>query len=802
MLLGHVGLSPDQSSVSLIFLFIISILIASLFISPPLRLICFALLFFLTGILLDLESHHHSNLLSLKDHKEKVIIEGTVLTPPKFVRDLARLELRSDRLFINGKVKTISEKIQVIIYNHARDFSPGDRIRFPALLRSFKNFNNPGRYDYESAMRLKGLSCAASVSDGRFIVPMGKGHLGFPMEMLEGVRRPIRDLFRKRLSYENQALYGALILGERHAIDAELREPFNRASLGHVLAVSGLHIGLVAWLAFFLAKRLLSLSYNLALKRDIHRLAAIITCFPVIAYTCIAGLQVSSQRAMIMALAYLFSIILGREKEVWSTLCLAAFIILAIDPHALYSISFQLSFCAVIGILWLGTAIFRKIPVPIQETKKKTIFNTLYLYITGLIVVTFSAMIFLLPLTTYYFHRISLVSIAANLTVIPILGLWIIPLGLLSAMSLSFSQTIANLFLQLGALGLEWMMSIIRFWAHFHWAAFWVVTPNILEIFLFYGLIFFVFFLRRWSWAKIGLIFILFTIAIDTTYWIYETRFNPYLKVTYLDVGQGNSALIQFPGKERMLIDGGGFPRDHFDVGRMVVAPSLWHYKLSRIDYLVLTHPQADHMNGLRFIASNFKPKEFWYNGESVENPSYKELMKILDIKKTKKLLPVDLKGDREISGVKIEILHPPFEDDRKKRMNRTFTLNDNSMVIKISYQGKSFLFPGDLERPGEETVVANAGSLLKSDVMLAPHHGSRTSCSRAFLQMVRPRICIVSSGGGNYFGFPHPETLKRLQDIGSQIIRIDQSGAVEVSVGPDRFEVVSFLKNHCKKDE
>ena len=801
MLLGHMGLFPDESSVFLIYLFIISVLIVSLFIPSPSRLICFGLLFFFTGLLLDVDSHHHSDLLSFTAHKEKVSIEGTVLTPPKFLRDLARLELRTDRLFVHDKVQTISEKIQVTIYTHARNFSPGDRIRFPALLRSFKNFNNPGRYDYESAMRLKGLSCAASVSDGRYIVPMGKGDLGFPMELLEGLRKPIRDLFQRRLSDENKALYGALILGERHAIDEKLREPFNRAGLGHVLAVSGLHIGLVAWVTFFLAKRLLSLSYNLALKRDIHRLAAIITCLPVVAYTCIAGFQVSSQRAMIMVLAYLFSIILGREKEVWSTLCLAALIILAIDPHALYTISFQLSFCAVIGILWLGAAIFKKIPVSSQEREQKTLLNNLYLYITGLIVVTFSAMFFLLPITTYYFHRISLVSIASNLTVIPILGLWIIPLGLLSALCLSFSQTMANLFLQLGALGLEWMMSVIRFWAHFDWAAFWVVTPSVFEILLFYSLIFFVFFFRRWSWAKIGLIFVLFTIAVDVTYWIYQTRFNPYLKVTYLDVGQGNSAFIQFPGKERMLIDGGGFPRDHFDVGRMVVAPSLWHSKINRIDYLVMSHPQADHMNGLRFIASHFKPKEFWYNGESVENPSYRELMKILDIKNTLKILPVDLKGGREIGGVEIKLLHPLSEGDRRKLMDRSLNLNDNSMVIRLSYEGKSFLFPGDLERVGEEVVVTNAGSLLKSDIMLAPHHGSRTSCSREFLQMVKPRISIISSGGGNYFGFPHQETLERLKEIGSGVIRIDQNGAVEISVGPHRFKVDSFLKEPLQKD-
>ena len=184
-----------------------------------------------------------------------------------------------------------------------------------------------------------------------------------------------------------------------------------------------------------------------------------------------------------------------------------------------------------------------------------------------------------------------------------------------------------------------------------------------------------------------------------------------------------------------------------------------------------------------------------------MENPSYKELMKILDVKRTKKLLPVDLKGGREISGVKIELLHPLSEGDRMKLMDRTLKLNDNSMVIKISYQGKSFLFPGDLERLGEEVVVANVGSLLKSDVMLAPHHGSRTSCTRAFFQMVRPRISIVSSGRGNYFGFPHAETLKKLKEIGSQIIRIDQQGAVEITVGPNRFEVRSFIREPLQKD-
>jgi competence protein ComEC len=115
-------------------------------------------------------------------------------------------------------------------------------------------------------------------------------------------------------------------------------------------------------------------------------------------------------------------------------------------------------------------------------------------------------------------------------------------------------------------------------------------------------------------------------------------------------------------------------------------------------------------------------------------------------------------------------------------------------LVLKLSYKGQSLLFPGDLERPGEQAVVSNAGHLLRSDILLAPHHGSKSSCSEPFLQRVKPRICIVSSGSGNYFGFPHPATLKRLKGIGCRIIRIDQEGAVHLQIGPNRLEARSFL--------
>lgn len=797
ILLGHAAFPLVQSFTLLLFLLIASSLILSLFISGRPGFFFTLFVFFLLGVLLDCNEHHTSALSELSDNRRTVTIEGTVLQPPRIGKGMMRFEVKAEKVFGKGYVQRIGEKVLVTVYDGTRLFSPGDRIRFPARLRPFRNFNNPGRYNYELAMSLKGLSCAASVSGSRHIVLMGKGSLGFPLTVAERIRGPIRDLFRERLSPQNQALYSALILGERQGIGPELREPFNVAGLGHMLAVSGLHIGLIGWLVFTVTRGLLSLSYRLTLKMDIRKAAALVTGLPLIAYAFIAGFEVSSQRAMVMGLAFLWAIILGRERDVWSTLTLAAFIVLALDPHAPFSVSFQLSFCAVIGIVWLAPLIYDKLPGLENGVfrQERGIRGRVVTYVAGLLAITLSATVFLLPITCFYFHRISVVSLPANLTVLPVLGFWVLPLGFLSAVFLPVSSSLAAIFLAPGAWGLDLMMGMIRFWASLPFASFWTITPNGIEIVLFYGLIFFTFHARRYSWARAGALCVLAAVTIDVAYWTYETRFNADLRVTYLDVGQGNAALIQFPGKERMLIDGGGFSRDHFDVGKMVVAPFLSRSKIRRIDYLVLSHPQADHMNGLRFVAANFGPKEFWHNGDRVERESFTELMSILEQENITRKLPHDLRYGREISGVKIRLLHPPGNRDLARRKNhQPIKLNNNSMVLKLSHEGKSLLFPGDLEKTGEDVLGSNAGPLLKSGILLAPHHGSKGSCSEAFLRMVRPHLCIISCGSGNYFGFPHEQTLRRLEAVGCKTLRTDRDGAVRLSIGRGRFAVSTFL--------
>lgn len=759
------------------------------------RGLCLILLFILLGSLACLTRPEHAGLQILAEQQRQVVLEGVVLQPPEIDEQRARFAARVHLLLDRAVTRKVDEKILVTVYGFQERFSPGDRIRFPGRLRAFSNFNNPGHYDYELAMKSKDIVCAASVPDGRYVVFMGHGGLGIFPDFMEQVRRPVRDLFNRLPSPDEQALYSALLLGEKQGISDTIRETFDRTGLGHLLAVSGLHIGLVAWLVFYLLKKTLSFSYTLSLKYNIHELAAFLSFLPVIFYTGLTGFQTSSLRAMIMVLTYLLSITLGRERDIWSTLALAGLIILGLDPYALFTVSFQLSFLAVIGILWLSPVFLNLIPDSRLKQALPGPFHNPYQYLLGLIMVTLSATIFLLPVISLYFHRVSIVSVPANLMTVPILGLWVLPLGLASILSLPFSVTLASLLLHLGAGGLDVMLALIRFWAGFDFSAFWVITPNLWEIILYYGLLFFLYLLYKRSWARFCLGAVLLLMAVDTGYWIFQTRFNQDLRVTYLDVGQGNAALVRFPGHKRMMIDGGGFSGGSFDTGQMIIAPYLWRLKIKKIDYLVLSHPQTDHMGGLGFIADHFHPEEFWWNGDKSDSEAFIELMRIIDSKKIRKRLPGELRKVINVAGTEIRLLHPLEYYPSASPQPYPLDLNNNSLVLKMTYRGESLLFPGDLAAHGERLVMGEAGPELSAQVLLAPHHGSKTSCTRGFLEKVNPGLCIISSGRNNRFGFPHQATLERLEQARCRIIRIDRVGAVQLELDDEGIKVQSFLR-------
>jgi len=280
----------------------------------------------------------------------------------------------------------------------------------------------------------------------------------------------------------------------------------------------------------------------------------------------------------------------------------------------------------------------------------------------------------------------------------------------------------------------------------------------------------------------------------DTCYWFYNRFWHDDLRITVIDVGQGSSALVEMPEGINLLIDGGGFSDNSvFDVGANVIAPLLWRKKIKTIDTLILSHPNSDHLNGLLYIAKNFNVKRVWANCDIADTIGYRKFIEI--IKKKAIHMPEfkDISRTHIINDARLKLLYPA--DDYMDNNKRTWSnLNNNSLVIKVEFGSKSFLFPGDIMTKAEKELVAISGDDLKSNVLIAPHHGSKTSNSESFIDSINPEIVIFSSGWKNRYRFPHPSVVKKYKERGCRILRTDSHGAVKISTDGRSLEVLPTI--------
>jgi competence protein ComEC len=291
-------------------------------------------------------------------------------------------------------------------------------------------------------------------------------------------------------------------------------------------------------------------------------------------------------------------------------------------------------------------------------------------------------------------------------------------------------------------------------------------------------------------------IVVILALAGDAGYWLYQRFWHGDLRVTYLDVGQGNAALLELPGGSTALIDGGGFSDNSvFDMGARVIAPFLWRNKIRTIDTLILSHPNSDHLNGLIFIAQHFNVKTIWTNGESKTTLGYKRLRKVVAEKHLYQPDFKQLPRKQLINGVEFLFLYPPADFlDKRKAGQKWRNANNNSLVIKVSFGRVSFLFPGDVTAEAEKELVRLSGADLACDVLLVPHHGSRTSSSRPFLSKVKPDVAVISAGWKNRFRFPHATVLEAYQKRGCRILRTDRNGAIELKTDGARLIAQTFI--------
>lgn len=733
---------------------------------------------------------------------EGVIIEAPLSYPDKNVLLIKCLRILKDKTYIQ-----VSGNIRLVIPPDLK-FQYGDFLRFHSTLKSIYNFNNPGGFDYESYMKLQGIYATGFIFDNSKIILLRQKTANYAKLWLEYFRN-----YLKRIIYDNapspqREIIEAMTIGNQNDIPADVRDNFNKTGTSHILSISGLHIGMVSAVSFFFVFLLLKSSEYLMLRFNIIKLAAAASFLMVLIYALIAGMGVTVMRSALMALVFLIALISGKQKDLYSTLALAGLIILAISPEGLFDISFQLSFMAVLALIYI---------VPkFSDFNSEKILNLpfwvqciiRYGYLSVLVCIT--ATIGTLPLIMYYFNRVSCVTIFANLIAVPLLGTLTLGVSMLFILSAFFSQSLAGYFIKLASSLVQISIDIINKLADLSWSFLNTAKPNFLEITFFYLFIFLIiqfieerkkqnnqieFSANHFFFIKYPLIFIIIFFAVDITYFTVRDKFLTDLKITAIDVGQGNSIFVQFPGGKNMLIDGGGFSEGSFDIGKSVVAPFLHHKRISHIDTVVLSHPHPDHLLGLIYIINNFHVRQIWKSDLPVNPEEFPDCEKTIKFNNPQIFLLSDKSPERIINGVKVKIIWPP---DHVRQVVDDISydeVNDTSLVLKITFGKISILIPGDISGNVEKLLIESKKD-LRSDVLIVPHHGSNNSNSAEFIKAVSCRYAIISAGKSNAFRHPHPLTLQRYMDTGASIFRTDRDGAITLITDGNNLQTETFTKH------
>ncbi|MBN1366273.1 MAG: DNA internalization-related competence protein ComEC/Rec2 [Syntrophaceae bacterium] len=732
---------------------------------------------------------------------EGIVIEPSISYPDKNVLILQCIRIRQDTSYI-----PTSGTIRLTIPNNL-DFQYGDFVRFRSSLKKINNFQNPGCFNYERFMNLQGIYVSGYIKDSSEIILLRKNAAHIIRLKLESFRIYLKQLIQKNSLSPEKEIIEAMTLGNKNEIPPDVRDIFNKTGISHILSISGLHIGMVGATFFLLIFLILKSSEYLMLKFNIIKLAVTAAFLIIVIYALIAGMGIPVMRATLMAFIFLSALLFGKQNDLYNTLALAGLIILVISPEALFDISFQLSFMSVLAIIFIVPRFSNSLPEKISILPFWIQSIIRYTYLT--IIVCIAATIGTLPLIIYYFHRVSCVAIIANIIAVPLLGTLTLAVSMFFIL-FSFSPVISGFFVQLATFFTQVSITIISKLAALPFSSISLIKPNMIEIAAFYLLIFLVIRLIdekkkrnikdefspfRFTAIKYLLIFVVLFFAADITYFIFKDKLSSDLQITIIDVGQGNSTLVQFPKGENMLIDGGGFLNCSFDVGKCVVAPFLYKMRISKISTAVLSHPDPDHLLGLIYILNNFKVSQVWKNILHVDSDVYPQWRETIKLNNIKVFLISNKLPPKIINGVRVKVLWPDNNYFKKIKNLSDGDVNNSSVVLKITFGKMSFLIPGDISAAIEKKLI-KSGADLKSDVLVVPHHGSNHSSSNEFIKAVACRYAVVSAGESNMFRHPHPSVLQRYRNAGVKIFRTNEDGAVTFKTNGKNLLINTFVRS------
>jgi len=737
-----------------------------------LLILCSALFLGATLHTLHQNSYEKNSLHNL-DYTEYADFYGKLYKSVSRGQNRDFLFLKINKVVYQNKEKKIKGNLRVTIPHSAEfpeplDLFTHDKVKVSARLLSDKGYKNFKGFSLKDYFKKRKIHRRA-FSKSPLLVKKLEEDSYSPLHFISILRRKLQEKIEQYFSSpasgsisSQGTVLEALLIGERGRMDASFTTTLQKAGLYHLFAISGAHIAIISFLLFSIFK----------LLRFPTRLSYILLMVFLLFYAALVEGRPSVMRATIMSLAFLLGKLIWKDVNLLNTISISAFFLLLFNPFSLFDLGFQLTFAATLSIILFFPRIMKFLP-------------RLPLKISEILAISLSAQLGVLPFIATSFNRITFSSLVLNYAALPLIGI-IMACGFVF-LSLSFAFPYLA---QLLAQGINFLITLFLSLTHFldrlPFISYRIPTPHF-TIFIGYFLcLTFLFLPQKIKKQRLILLssFVIFFVLLITHPF---PSLSKNLKLTFIDVGQGDSILVEFPGSKKMLIDGGGLPGNRFDIGERVVSPFLWHKGIKKIHYLILTHAHPDHLNGLKAVARNFRIGEAWEAFSPLEDQTYTDFKESLSPSVLQKR---SFRGQiSRVGKVKIEVLHPVRGKPFVEAVD-----NEQSLVLRITYGRTSFLLGADIGRKSEESIIENFKE-IESQLLKSPHHGSKSSSSQGFLEKVSPQIVVITAGEGNWYGLPDQEVIARYEEMGAKIFRTDLHGAVEISSNGQRLFVRTALK-------